>query len=430
MKKALKFILPILVLAASLVGAQRMIASRPVATPSPTREQVYAVETIAVERGPARPEFLIYGTVISGRSTELAAQVAGPVIAVAPALVEGGIVEAGQVLVEIDPADYQSALADIDAQLRAAQAQAKELAASLRLERSLLTVARERVATSKRDVDRLIELAARSAASTRSLDESRLKLLAEQQSVLTREQRIATLEAQIEGAQANIDGLKIRREKAARNLERTRLRAPFTAFVTGRSAEIGERVSQGQIVATLVDAERLEVAAMSGKAISRCCSTRPRGSRDAMVTVRWRLGRRHFDINATIDRQGGEIDPATGGVKLYARLIGPIPKTLRPGAFVELVIPARRLDDVVRLPETALYEEKTVYAVANGRLEARPVTVEARQGDTIWVRGPLAHGDQVLTTRLAIAAPGLRVTPISTTPATPVTGEPSDEAGS
>lgn len=117
-------------------------------------------------------------------------------------------------------------------------------------------------------------------------------------------------------------------------------------------------------------------------------------------------------------------------MKLYARLIGPIPKTLRPGAFVELVIPARRLDDVVRLPETALYEEKTVYAVANGRLEARPVTVEARQGDTIWVRGPLAHGDQVLTTRLAIAAPGLRVTPISTTPATPVTGEPSDEAGS
>lgn len=124
-------------------------------------------------------------------------------------------------------------------------------------------------------------------------------------------------------------------------------------------------------MATLVDAERLEVAADVGQSDFPLLFDPAERIEGRMVTVRWRLGRRHFDINATIDRQGGEIDPATGGVKLYARLIGPIPKTLRPGAFVELVIPARRLDDVVRLPETALYEEKTVYAVANGRLEAR-----------------------------------------------------------
>lgn len=430
MKKALKVILPILLLAASIIAAQLLVATRPVVTPSPTREQVYAVETVTVERGAARPELLIYGAVVSGRSSKLAAQVAGPVAAVAPSLVQGGRVESGEVLVEIDPADYQSALDDLDAQLRAARAQAKELEASLRLERSLLTVARERVATSERDVERLTELAARSAASERALDEARLRLLAERQSLLSRQQRIATLDAQIEGARATIDGLAARREQAARDLERTRIRAPFSAFVTETSAEIGERVSQGQVVATLADADRLEVKADVGQNDFPLLFDPAETVEGRAATVRWRLGRETFEIDATIDRQGGEIDASTGGLSLYARLTGPAPKTLRPGAFVELVIPARRLDDVVRLPETALYEQRTVYAVVNDRLEPRTVTVAARQGDTIWVRGPLEPGEPILATRMTVAAPGVKVRPNGTTAATPTADGLSGEAGS
>lgn len=410
MKKALKFLLPILLLAASIVAAQRLIATRPVVSPSPTREQVYAVETVAVERRAARPELVAYGTVISGRSAELAAQVAGPVVAVAPSLIRGGRVDAGDVLVNIDPADYRSTLDDLDAQVRAARAQVRELEASLALERSLSEVARDRLANAERDVERLTELKRRSAASARALDEARLKQLGERQSLLARQQRIATLGAQIDSAKATIDGLAARRELAARDLERTRVTAPFAGFVADPQAEIGERVSLGQVVATVIDAERLEVSADIGQNDFPLLFDPAETVEGRAVTVHWRLGRESLDIDGIVDRQGSEIDATTGGVTIYVRLTGSPPTTLRPGAFVELVIPARRLEDVIRLPETALYDGTTVYSVVDGRLAPRPVTVAARQGDTIWVRGPLVLGEQVLTTRMTVAAPGVRVT--------------------
>ena len=71
-----------------------------------------------------------------------------------------------------------------------------------------------------------------------------------------------------------------------------------------------------------------------------------------------------------IERAGGEVDPASGGVDLYARIKSGGPDTvLRPGAFVEVVVADRVFEKVARLPIAALHEGNKVYAVVGERLE-------------------------------------------------------------
>jgi len=83
---------------------------------------------------------------------------------------------------------------------------------------------------------------------------------------------------------------------------------------------------------------------------------------------------------------------------------------LRPGAFVEIRLPDRAYDDAALLPETALHDERTVYAVEDGRLVPRAVALLARIGNDVVVRGALKPGDAIVTSRFAEIGPGAKVT--------------------
>ena len=78
-------------------------------------------------------------------------------------------------------------------------------------------------------------------------------------------------------------------------------------------------------------------------------------------------------------------------------------------AFVDVTLADRLYKNVVRLPESALHDGATVYVAISGVLEARQVEVVARGHDNVLVRGALASGELVVTTRLPEIGPGLQV---------------------
>ena len=130
--------------------------------------------------------------------------------------------------------------------------------------------------------------------------------------------------------------------------------------------------------------------------------------RDAYVL--WRVGERDLVYPAMIDRIGGEIDAASGGIRAYASVAsGADGVPLRPGAFVEVVLADQLLKGAVVLPESALHQGHTVYVENGGRLEARAVKMLLRAGAEIFVRGDLATGERVVVTRFAEIGPGLMV---------------------
>ena len=95
---------------------------------------------------------------------------------------------------------------------------------------------------------------------------------------------------------------------------------------------------------------------------------------------------------------------------MYAEITAnPDGAPLRPGAFVEVLLPDRLHQQVVELPASALYRGDTVYAIAEGRLQPRAVELVADLGGRILVRGGLEAGEPIVTSRLAEIGPGLKV---------------------
>ncbi|MFQ5955211.1 MAG: efflux RND transporter periplasmic adaptor subunit, partial [Kiloniellales bacterium] len=124
----------------------------------------------------------------------------------------------------------------------------------------------------------------------------------------------------------------------------------------------------------------------------------------------WRVHREVLTYEALIDRIDGRIDPASGGVDLFARIQNSgLHVPLRPGAFVEVEIEGIPYHDVIGLPETALYEGDTVWVVEDGRLVPRTVEVAVRDGVRVYVRAHIPDGSKVVTTRFPEIGRGVKV---------------------
>ena len=130
-----------------------------------------------------------------------------------------------------------------------------------------------------------------------------------------------------------------------------------------------------------------------------------------------------MDDREEIERVGAEISASRGGVQVYAHLAtdgdDPLP---RPGAFVEVRLPGRTLENTLRLSAASVYDRDHVFVVRDSRLTRRTVSVLAQDGETVIVDGELAPGDHVLVTRIAEAGEGVLVketlTPPEAEPAT------------
>jgi len=86
---------------------------------------------------------------------------------------------------------------------------------------------------------------------------------------------------------------------------------------------------------------------------------------------------------------------------------------LRPGVFVSVALADRSYDDVIRIPENALYGEDMVYVVDDGRLSPRQVEVLGYAGAELILKNagdtPIQDGDQVVITKLREGGAGARV---------------------
>ena len=116
----LKIILPIAVLIIGVLGAYALVKSREVVQPEPTEAPPPLVRVQSIYPTDFQLIVPAQGTVAPRTQTTLISQVAGQIIAVSPAFANGGFFEKGDVLLTIDPRDYEVAVAQ--AQVQVAQA--------------------------------------------------------------------------------------------------------------------------------------------------------------------------------------------------------------------------------------------------------------------------------------------------------------------
>jgi len=408
-------LLTVAVIGAGIYGQRMLIASKEDPPKRPARERVSYVETVPVSFADYQPMLRLYGETVAGRRVELRSLVAGEVKSVGPGLRDGGEVEAGDPLLTINPFNYEGAVVETEAELAAARGKLDELQASAKLERDSLKRDREQLDIALKDVKKTEALVRRNAVSARLLDERELVLSQRRQTFEQRQNNIKVQAARITQQEATIARLTWALKQARQRLAETKLTAPFNAYVSDVNADVGRLLGASDRVATLLDRDWIEARfVMTDQQYGRVvAAAKEEGKRliGQPVTVIWRVGSAPIQYEAEIARVGATIASGQGGVTIIARLKDPTaPIAIRPGAFVEVVSADRRYADVARLPQTAIYDNTTLYVVKDGRLDARTVEVVGSDGKFALVTGDkLAKGDSVVTTRLSTVGTGLKV---------------------
>ena len=382
-KKFFKFILPVglIFMAVLAVVAMYFVA----AGKRPPRQDT-AQAAVLVEAIPARARSLNFvvesqGPVRPRTETSLVAEVSGTVVSVSPGFVAGGFFRKGDVLLEIDPSDYATAVKRAEAALASRKAQ-------------------------------LADEQARSKQAVK--DWKNLGRSGEPPALVARQPQLADAEANVLAAQADLD-------KARRDLQRTRITVPYDGLVRSKRVDIGQFVSPGtQLGVTFsVDTAEIRLPLSSTDVafldLPRAMDLRPENypavslqATEAGETKTWEA--RLIRTEGVIDQTSRVLYAVAEVPDPYGLLGESTQDELRMGTFVRAAIEGRFIENAVVLPRYVLRNDNTVL-VANGEreLEVREVTVARAEPDVVYLTSGVSDGELVITTTLDAPIPGTRL---------------------
>ncbi len=330
------------------------------------------------------PEETVSGRLDPARRAALHFELSGQVEqrAVEP----GQSVAAGDLLLALSAGDYADALAE-------AEAQHVQETRNISRDRELLALARKNYALQKNDLARLEQLGAESLVSKSHLDEVRIQLI-------RLESEVAQLKASTGSADARLALKAAARNRAARNLERTRLQAPFAGTVNSVHVQSGDYVTPSQTVVELVDASSLDLYVEVRGNVAQSLS------QGQAVTV----SVNGLDLPGEVIALQLDPDPVTFTHALRVRLAG---NNARPGQVAQVRLPLQARAGVTAIPSTAvLFEEghTYVYRVLDDTLEQVAVSLGERVDDLQIVLAGIHPDDVVVTRDVAALSDGQTVT--------------------
>ena len=335
------------------------------------------------------------GRVMAKTEIDLVSGVSGNIVKISPAFVSGGFFKRGDLLVSIDPAEYD---------LRVAQAQAR------------MTEAQYQLVREKAEADQ-------------AKDEWQYLGQGEPNPLSLRIPQLKEKQAKLAAEQEELKNARLLRQ-------RTDIRAPFNGRLRTAAAGMGQYIDNGSILGRIYSSDLAEVRLpVSADDLALIDFTdvpggQPVSSSPAVQFTAQYQGKLQ-KWAAHIVRSEGVIDPETGMIILIAQITDPLglktdktastntpsSPTLPIGLYVEAVIAGRTFDQVVTLPASALHKEHQVVVVEpDNRLSFRSVDVLRREQENIIIRSGLTAGERVMVSGLHHPIAGLTVTPIEISP--------------
>ena len=395
----------------------------------PAQERVFAVNVIRAEMGAETPVLKTFGEVKSRRTLELRAATAGRVIELSEQFVDGGAVMAGDVLVRIDPANAQSTVSRVQADIADAQADGRDATRALALAKDEQLAAQEQADLRAKAQQRQSDLLARGVGTAAAVEVAELAASSARQAVLSRRQAVTQAEARIDQATSALLRAEIALADATRGLADTTLIAPFDGKLSAPSVVAGRLVGTNERLAELIDPDALEVSfRVSTAQYARLLDL----SGDILgAEVNVILDVSGVDLTATgqINRASAGAGEGQTGRLIFAKLNDSV--GFKTGDFVQVQVQEPAVENVVRLPSSALDASGTVLVLGSeDRLETIDVELIRRQGDDILVRGRGLEGRDVVEARSPLLGAGIVVKPlrgVNEIPAAPSMVELTDE---
>jgi RND family efflux transporter MFP subunit len=297
----------------------------------------------------------------------------------------GQVVAADSLLLSLAEGDFRDALASAEARLQLE-------GSHIERDRELLKLAQRNRALQQDEVTRLETLNKDSLISRSLLDAARIKLV-------QLDSEVAQLRNNVATAEARLGLLEAERNQAARNLQRTRLLAPFPGYVNAVHVQVGDYVTPSQAALEIIDTTQLDLYVEVRGELARALS---QGQQVAVTADDHRL-------QGTVVALQVDPDPETFTHALRIRLPG---NAVRSGMVARARLPLRPLRGVTAVPVTALLQDEGrayVFRVADDRLARIEVVPGRRVGDLQVVNSTLQAGDRVVVRDVAALSDGQQV---------------------
>jgi RND family efflux transporter MFP subunit len=379
-----KFLVVILIIGVGLAVSMALIYTKPKATRKPVSIVSPPVEIIETCLKDQRITVSVMGTLIPAREIVLQPQVSGTVVWQNDRLVPGAHVAKGELLVRIDNRDYL-----------------------LALEQQKAAVAKARVAL-------------KTEKGRRAVAEREWNLLAGEIKATEEGRELALRIPQAEDAQASQRSAESALEKAELNLERTEIRAPFNALILEEFADVGQQISPGTKIATMVGTDEFWVQAsipLSDLAWIKIPGVNSTEGSPAFVIQK--NGYYNVKMNGTVRQLLGDVDPKGRMARIIVSVKDPLglkvagQETVFPlllGSYVKVEIQGQLAKNVCAIPRSALREGNRIWLLTDDdRLQFMDVEVVWTRKDDVFIRNGFQEIVRIITSRIPAPVEGMKL---------------------
>jgi multidrug efflux pump subunit AcrA (membrane-fusion protein) len=342
---------------------------------------------------------------------------------VADALIEGGTVTEGQLLLRIDPTDADAAVDRVRVDLQDAEAELRDAERALILADDELSAAEAQSTLRDQALTRAQDLAERGVGTAAAVETAEFSASSALAAVLTRRQASASAQARIDQATTSLARQQINLSEAERDLADTEVYAPFDGQLSNVTVSLGGRVTANELFAQLVDPTQLEVSfRVSTSQYARLLDTR---GQLGLAPLRVALDVAGLDLTAAgqITRESAAVASGQTGRLLFATLDSAV--GFRAGDFVTVLIEEPALENVALVPATAVTADETVLLIGDdNRLSVGQLESLRRQGDDVIVSVDAYAGRTIVAERSPLLGAGIKVDPIAPAGTEPVAAAP------
>ena len=357
-------VIAIPVIAIILVGVMVSMKPKP-----PKKEQEVLdplVEVIELESMTANFVVRSQGTVRPRTETVLSAEVSGTVSRISPKFVAGGVFQAGETLMRIDPTNYEVAVEQAEAIVKQRQIEYDGAA-------------------------KLKEQGYRA-------------------------------EAEYASAVAALASAKAELVRTRRDLEKTFIRLPYEGIVRAKEADLGQFVTPGMRLGVMFATDYAEVRLpltdldLAFVDLPDATEITDSGSVDGPAVTLGAVQRGQYtEWGATIVRSEGVVDEKSRVTYAVARVVDPYRlhsegTPLPIGTFVSASISGASAENIIRAPRDIVRgSNELIFLDAENKLRIRPVGIVRSDADYIYINSGAVAGDRVVATALETPVNGMSV---------------------
>lgn len=435
--ESIRVIVPLLILAAGLgflmiSGKLKKTATRPPSVSGPPR-----VQTAAVSAYEGEMSLDVDGLVVPFREMTLTSEVAGRVKMKSSRCRAGHFVKAGELLLVIDPIDYELELKRLRQELRQAEISVHEIDVQLENIKQLALLAEQEKGLQADEVRRMRALAGDRIVAKSEFDRARSEDILSRNAVQLLANEARVLVARRASMEAAIELAKTRIEQAELDVARTKITAPVDGVIVGELVEEGAFVQRGAAVLMFEDTSAVEVKCnLMNEELAWLTRGQPAdaayGLPNTPAKIIFRRGAQNFVWDGKLSRFDGLgldqktrmfpcrilVNNPTGGRLLTTASVvdqqnrATAPPLMR-GMYVTVSIQVPSQKPLAQIPRKALQLGNVVWRVRNEHLNIAPVKVAKRNGNSVLIELPrddqLRLDDRIVVSPLTTVVDGMAV---------------------